>query len=221
VVVTVNTDHLVRLGRQPELKDVYERADLVLADGMPVVWAAARLGLRLPERVTGVDLMDDLCAELGAMGGSVFLLGSTAELVERAGREIVRRYPGLRLAGRRDGFFDPEDPSVAREVAGTGPDVVLVGMGSPRQERWVDRWRVMLPASALICVGGGLEVMAGVRRRAPRWMQRSGLEWLFRLVQEPGRLWHRYLVEDATFAAMVLREWRAQRRPVGVRGLGP
>ena len=221
LVITVNIDHLVRLAREPALRELYERADLVLADGMPVVWAAALLGHPLPCRVAGVDLMDELSRGLAAFGGSVFLLGSTPERVEQAGRAIAERYPGLRLAGRHHGYVDLEDPSVPSQVAGSGADLVLVGMGSPRQERWADRWRSSFPASSVLCVGGSLEVLAGVRRRAPRWMQRSGLEWLFRLAQEPRRLWHRYLVEDVAFASVVLREWRSQRERTGVRGWRP
>jgi exopolysaccharide biosynthesis WecB/TagA/CpsF family protein len=213
LVITANTDHLVRLRRHPELIDTYEDADLVLADGMPVVWGSRLVGAPLPERVTGVDLMHALCGELAPGSGGIYLLGSTDDVLAGAAAHVGERYPSVRLAGTHHGFFEDDDePEIVEEINRSRAEVLFVGMGSPRQERWACAHLPSLEPRLIVCVGGSLEVLAGVRSRAPRWMQRSGLEWSYRLVQEPGRLWKRYLVEDAAFVPIVAREWRVQRR---------
>ena len=209
--MTPNTDHVVRADRDGELGALYGRATVLVADGMPVVWASRLLGSALPERVAGVDLMHAVAAGLARRGGSAFLLGGTEACVAAAARGLEALHPGLRIAGTHQGFFRPDDPAVLRAVNDTEPDALLVGMGSPRQERWVVRHADGLVPRIVLCIGGGLEVVAGERRRAPRWMQRTGLEWGFRLAQEPGRLWRRYLVEDAAFVPVVYREWRSRR----------
>jgi N-acetylglucosaminyldiphosphoundecaprenol N-acetyl-beta-D-mannosaminyltransferase len=212
LVITANTDHLVRLRRYPELAAAYLAADLVLPDGMPVVWGSRLVGAALPERVTGVDLMDALCEGLTRDARSIFLLGSTDEILSRAVRALTERFPGIRLAGTHHGFFAPDDdPDVVGAINASGADALLIGMGSPRQERWAATHAGMLAARLLVCVGGSLEVLAGVRSRAPRWVQRVGLEWSYRLLQEPGRLWKRYLIQDAAFVPILAREWRSRR----------
>jgi N-acetylglucosaminyldiphosphoundecaprenol N-acetyl-beta-D-mannosaminyltransferase len=213
LVITANTDHLVRLRRHPDLLKAYLAADLVLADGMPVVWGARVVGAPLPERVTGVDLMNELFRSFSSLGRSVYLLGSTDEVLAAGSEALADRYPGIRLAGTHHGFFSPdEDDDVVAGVNASGADALFVGMGSPRQERWAAAHARSLEPRLVVCVGGSLEVLAGVRSRAPRWMQRSGLEWSYRLFQEPGRLWKRYLVDDAAFLPILAREWRRRAR---------
>jgi N-acetylglucosaminyldiphosphoundecaprenol N-acetyl-beta-D-mannosaminyltransferase len=213
LVVTANTDHVVRLRRHPELLGPYLDADLVLADGMPIVWGSRLVRAALPERVTGVDLMNAVCEALGREGRGVFLLGSTDEVLSRAGSAIIERFPGIGLAGTHHGFFGlDDDADVVAAVNGSRADVLFVGMGSPRQERWAATHLPELAPRLVLCVGGSLEVLAGIRSRAPGWMQRAGLEWSYRLLQEPGRLWKRYLVEDAAFLAILFGEWRHRRR---------
>jgi N-acetylglucosaminyldiphosphoundecaprenol N-acetyl-beta-D-mannosaminyltransferase len=214
VVVTPNTDHVVRAHRNPELRALYGRADMLVADGMPVVWASSLLGAPLPERVAGVDLMDRIATGLSARDASMFLLGSTEGGVERAAAALAARHPTLRVAGSHHGYFDPEDGGVVRRVNDSGADALFVGMGSPKQERWATENAGELRPRIVLCVGGALEVLSGARRRAPAWMQRSGLEWSYRLLQEPTRLWRRYLVEDVAFVRVVFDEWRSAGRAV-------
>jgi exopolysaccharide biosynthesis WecB/TagA/CpsF family protein len=212
IVITANTDHVVRLRRHPELLPMYLAADLVLPDGMPVVWGSRLVGGALAERVTGVDLMDALCEGLTRDARTVFLLGSTDEILSGAARALTERFPGIGLAGTHHGFFAPDDDlDVVDVINASGADAVFIGMGSPRQERWVAAHAEALAARLLVCVGGSLEVLAGVRSRAPRWVQWAGMEWSYRLVQEPGRLWKRYLIEDAAFLPILAREWRSRR----------
>jgi N-acetylglucosaminyldiphosphoundecaprenol N-acetyl-beta-D-mannosaminyltransferase len=212
LVFTANTDHVVRVERHPELVETYLVADLLLADGMPVVWGSRIVGAPLPERVTGVDLMDELCRALGSGRRGIYLLGSTEPIASAAGRTATARYPGLRVVGTHHGFFGPEqDGDVVAAVNGSGTDALFVGMGSPRQERWVAMHADRLAPRLVVCVGGTLEVLAGVRGRAPRWMRPAGLEWTYRLFQEPARLWKRYLVDDAAFLTILRQEWRSRR----------
>jgi N-acetylglucosaminyldiphosphoundecaprenol N-acetyl-beta-D-mannosaminyltransferase len=222
LVITANTDHLVRLHRHPELLAAYLAADVVLADGMPVVWGARVVGAPLPERVTGIDLMNELFRSFSATRRKVYLLGGTDGVLSGGSAVLAARYPGIRLAGTHHGFFGlDEDDDVVAGINDSGADALFVGMGSPRQERWAAAHARALEPRLVVCVGGSLEVLAGLRSRAPRWMQRSGLEWSYRLLQEPGRMWKRYLVDDAAFLPIVAREWRRARRerrtPNGMR----
>ncbi len=217
-MVTPNTDHVVRIRRDASMRAIYERADIVVADGMPVVWASTLLGDPLPERVAGIDLMHAVAASLAARGGSVFLLGGDADVGPAAAQALAAANPGLRVAGTADGYFDADaDEAVVAAVNDSGTDALFVGMGSPRQEAWALRCGPDLRPRIVLCIGGALEVAAGRKRRAPRWMQTSGLEWSYRLMQEPGRLWKRYLVEDAAFVGVVYDEWLRRRRSRAVR----
>jgi N-acetylglucosaminyldiphosphoundecaprenol N-acetyl-beta-D-mannosaminyltransferase len=218
VVVTPNTDHVVRIRRDASMRAIYERADIVVADGMPVVWASSLLGAPLPERVAGIDLMNAVVASLAARGASVFLLGGDSDVAPAAAQALAASNPGLRVSGTGNGYFDAaSDDAVVAAVNESGADALFVGMGSPRQEEWALRRGPDLRPRIVLCIGGALEVVAGHRRRAPRWMQTAGLEWSYRLMQEPGRLWKRYLVEDAAFVGVVYDEWLQQRRSRAVR----
>jgi N-acetylglucosaminyldiphosphoundecaprenol N-acetyl-beta-D-mannosaminyltransferase len=211
LVITANTDHLVRLHRHPELLEVYLAADVVLPDGMPVVWGSRLVGGTLAERITGVDLMDALLEGLAGDGRSVFLLGSTEQTLSDAAIAVTERFPGIGLAGTHHGFFAPdEDRGVIDAINASGADALFVGMGSPRQERWAAARARTLAAPLVVCVGGSLEVLAGVRSRAPRWVRWAGMEWSYRLMQEPGRLWKRYLIDDAAFVPILAHEWSSR-----------
>jgi N-acetylglucosaminyldiphosphoundecaprenol N-acetyl-beta-D-mannosaminyltransferase len=212
LVITANTDHVVRLGQRPELIDAYLAADVVLPDGMPLIWGSRLVGGALAERVTGVDLMDALCGGLTREARSVFLLGGTDDVLSDAAKALQERFPGIRVAGTHHGFFDPgDDLDVVRAINASRAEALFVGMGSPKQERWAAAHARSLAARLIVCVGGTLDVLAGARSRAPGWMQRNGLEWSYRLIQEPSRLWRRYLIEDAAFVRILAREWRHRR----------
>jgi N-acetylglucosaminyldiphosphoundecaprenol N-acetyl-beta-D-mannosaminyltransferase len=205
----VNVDKVVKASRDPELRAAINSADLVTADGQPIVWASRLLGRPLPERVTGIDLMMALLQLADRRGLSVFLLGAKPEVVGRVATRLTGEHPGIRIAGIQHGYFSPtEEPSVVSRIAKAAPDLLFVAMSSPAKEHFLARWRNRLNARFVMGVGGAFDVYAGVTKRAPGWMQRAGLEWLFRLLQEPRRMWRRYLVDDAQFIRLLVQELR-------------
>lgn len=211
-VVTANVDHVVRVRRRPELMPLYSGADLVVADGMPLIWASKLLGKPLPERVAGSDLFPALCGRAADCGLSVFLFGGAPGTADRAAEVMQGRYPQLRLAGTYCpdyGFEHDADKSqeAVDAVRASQPDLLFVGLGSPKQEQWILQHKDVCGARCSIGVGISFSFACGEVHRAPRWMQRIGLEWFHRLCQEPGRLWKRYLVDDSYFATLVLREF--------------
>ncbi len=215
VVVTPNVDHLVRLDRQPDFQRRYAGADFIFADGMPVVWASRLLGRPLPERVTGSDLFVELCREAVQRSWRVTVLGgmpgSEAMLHER----FQQAYPGIDVDLICPSMrFDPHGPEALDAVAriqARAPQVVFVCLGMPKQELWALQHASALPGGIILCVGAAMEFGLGLQRRAPRWVQRAGLEWLSRLLSDPRRFWRRYLVDDPHFLRLCWREWRRMR----------
>lgn len=204
---SLNAAKLVRIQTDGALREALERCDLVTADGVPVVWAARALGKAVPGRVNGTDLMELLFARAAERGYSVYLLGSEPGVLSRARAEIERRHPALRIAGTQHGFFAPgEEAAVVERIAAARPDMLFVAFGTPQKELFQARHRDALGVPFTMGVGGSFEVLAGARRRAPRWAQRSGLEWAFRLAQEPRRLAGRYVVGNTRFVYLVGRE---------------
>ncbi len=196
----VNAAKLVNMRRDALLRDSVVTSDIVLADGMAVVWASRLLGLRLPERVAGIDLMVRLLERGSAEGYRVFCLGATEEVVSATAELIGERYPGVILAGRRNGYFSESDEAeVAAEIRAARPDILFVAMSSPKKERFLARWGDDLEVSVCHGVGGAFDVLSGKVRRAPRLWQRLGMEWLYRVIQEPRRMWKRYLVTNSVF----------------------
>lgn len=209
--VTANVDHVVRLCRNPKLRPLYADADLSVADGMPLIWASRLLGAPLPERVAGSDLFPALCAKAAEHGLSVFFLGGAPSTAQRAAEVLQALHPQLWVAGTycpEYGFErDPAASERALEAVGAAaPDILFVGLGSPKQENWIAANRAACRAKLSIGVGISFSFISGHVSRAPRWMQRIGLEWWHRLMQEPGRLWKRYLIDDSVFFVRVLRE---------------
>lgn len=187
-VVTLNGALLVQAARQPDLRDLVNGAGLVTADGVGVLLTARILGVDLRGRVAGIDLTLALLELAAAAGYRVFLLGGAPGVAEAAAAEMRRRHPALRVVGTRHGYFAPDDePRLVDEIRAAAPDVLLVALGAPRQERWMQRWCAELGVPVSIGVGGSLDVIAGRLPRAPMWMQRAGLEWLHRALREPRR----------------------------------
>jgi N-acetylglucosaminyldiphosphoundecaprenol N-acetyl-beta-D-mannosaminyltransferase len=215
VAVTPNVDHLVRLDAQPELQRLYRNADYLFADGMPVVWASRLFGVPLPGRVTGADLLPALCERARAGGWKVVVVGG------QPGHEAVLldgfavRFPGLDLEVITPSMaFDPLGPeghAVAERVRAVAPHITFVCVGMPKQERWALHHADKLPGGVMLCAGAAMEFAAGLRRRAPAWMQHAGLEWCWRVMQEPARLWRRYLIDDRRFIGICWRHWRVTR----------
>lgn len=203
----VNAAKLVNMTRQPALRQAVLSCDVIFADGTAVVWASRILGRALPERVAGIDLMDALLAEGSQRGWRVYLLGATQMVLDGALASFAQRYPGVQFVGSHHGYFTPRDePEIVAAIAAARPDVLLVGMTSPFKEEFIARWNQSLSVRVCHGVGGSFDIAAGKVQRAPASWQRAGLEWLYRVLQEPRRLWRRYLVTNTLFAKMVVLE---------------
>ena len=217
VIVTMNVDHAVQLQRDVRLQEAYRTAAYRYADGMPLVWLSRLVRRPLPERVAGADLVPAVLARAEALELSVHLVGGTPQAALAARAAVLARHPRLRWTGHvsPDRGFEQDpvaDAAVVAAVSAAAPDLVLVCLGAPKQEEWAMRHRATLPGSVLLCVGAAVDFLGGTVRRAPKWVQGAGLEWLFRLLHEPTRLWRRYLVQDVAFLGLVLRELRTTRR---------
>lgn len=205
-IVTVNVAILMMMRKDPQLACAVRAADMVVADGVPLIWVSRWLRSPLPHRVTGVDLMLELLRVGSERGLSVFLLGTTQERLDALACVIGERYPGVRIAGRRNGYFGPDQHGeVAAQIREARADVLLMGMPAPMKEVWSERLRDELHTPAILGVGGAFDVLAGYVRRAPVPVQNVGLEWAWRLMLEPRKLWKRYLVTNATFTGLVAR----------------
>ncbi|WP_454807695.1 WecB/TagA/CpsF family glycosyltransferase [Paraburkholderia fungorum] len=201
--VAVNVAKLVHMQSDKELAQSVHSCDLISVDGMGVVWAARMLGHAVPERVTGVDLFERLLAEAARLGLPVYLLGATEEVVARVAAICERRYSGLQIAGYHHGYFGEDQQPVVDRIRESGARMLFVAITSPAKENFINRWKGTLGVDFVMGVGGTFDVVAGKVSRAPRWMQRVGLEWLFRVLQEPRRMWRRYLVTNSRFALML------------------
>lgn len=207
--LNVNAAKIVQIDRNPWMRSVVDRASLVVADGMAVVWAARLLGRPLPARVAGIDMMDRLLATAVDEGWRVYLLGARPDVVAEAARVESIRHPGLVVAGARDGYWtSDEEAGVVAEIRSARPHLLFVALPSPMKERFVEEHLAELGVPVVMGVGGSFDVVAGLTRRAPRWMQQAGLEWLFRLAQEPRRMFKRYLYGNAAFVRLTVRELR-------------
>ena len=186
IVATPDTTAVMRAGREPKLKEAYQRSDLVTADGIGLVWASRFLGAPLPERVTGIDMIEELCRRAARRGYRVFLLGARPGVAEEAKMRLEERFPGIRIVGTHHGYFK-DDGKIIELINTSEPDILLVGLGVPRQELWMLENRDRLKAILLIGVGGALDVWSGRLPRAPLRLQRLGLEWFYRLLRQPWR----------------------------------
>jgi N-acetylglucosaminyldiphosphoundecaprenol N-acetyl-beta-D-mannosaminyltransferase len=215
LVVTPNVDHLVKLRQDPEFRRVYEAADLVLADGQPLIWAARLLGTPLKEKVSGSDLFVRFAPVAAAGNYRLFLMGGQPGAAEGAAEVLGTKHPGLTVCGTACppyGFeTDPEqNAALVETIRAADPDVLFVGLGAPKQEKWLYAHREALQVPVSIGVGASFDFVAGMVQRAPRPLPQLGLEWSWRLLMEPRRLWRRYLVEDSRFLLDVTRQLRGR-----------
>ena len=224
--VAINAAKLVAMQRDPELRRIVEACELVSADGQAVVWASRLLGDPLPERVAGIDLMQELFALAERRGFRVFILGAKAEVLEQARAKIMARHPRLQLVGTRDGYFSEEEgAAVAEEVRDARPDILFVAISSPRKEYWLGRYGRTIDVPFVMGVGGAIDVVAGITQRAPGPLQRLGLEWAYRLAQEPRRLVASLRVHQHPIRASAGRRDGASAKktspPLGTLGTAP
>lgn len=203
----VNAAKLVNMRRDQRLADAVAGCDLVLADGQAVVWAGRVLRAPLPERVAGIDLFLRLLAEAESAGMSVYFLGAKEEVLEQMLLRVADRFPGLKVAGSRNGYFDDSlQESIADDIARSGAQMLFLGMTSPKKEIFTAAHGARTGARVVHGVGGSFDILAGVTKRAPESWQRWGVEWLYRALQEPRRLGRRYLTTNAAFLLMTARE---------------
>lgn len=224
--VAINVAKFVKLHRDPELRRDVAESHIVSIDGMGIVWGARALGVAVPERVAGIDLMERLLHVCATCGLRPYFLGARQNVLERAIVEIQRRWQGIEIAGWHDGYFGSDDePEIVATIRASAADCLFIGMPTPRKERFLHAYRGALGVPFLMGVGGGFDVLAGHVSRAPRPIQRAGLEWLYRIYQEPGRMWWRYLSTNTAFAALMCKAVAAralhlQRRSHAAEG-GP
>lgn len=207
--VVVNVDKLVKAQKDPELRQIINDCALINADGMPVVWASRLLGKPLKERVAGVDLFDALMKRSADKGWRVYLLGAKEEIVSKVRDIYAQRYPRLVFAGYRNGYWKPEqEQSVVDEITAARADLLFVAISSPKKEQFLGAYQAQMKIPFAMGVGGTFDVFAGKVKRAPVWMQKTGLEWFYRFLQEPRRMFRRYFIEDMAFFGLLIEEWR-------------
>jgi N-acetylglucosaminyldiphosphoundecaprenol N-acetyl-beta-D-mannosaminyltransferase len=211
--VVVNVDKIVKAQKDEALRMIINDCALINVDGMPVVWASRLLGTPLKERVAGVDLFESLMARAANNSWRVYLLGARREVVEGVRRIYEQRYPALLVVGARDGYWKAEDEAAVADAIGEArPDLLFVAISSPKKEQFLSRYQEAMKVPFAMGVGGTFDVAVGKVSRAPVWMQRSGLEWFYRFLQEPRRMFKRYFIDDMAFFGLVWREWRARRK---------
>jgi N-acetylglucosaminyldiphosphoundecaprenol N-acetyl-beta-D-mannosaminyltransferase len=207
-VAMINVAKLIKMRSDKELEQSVLRADIIGADGVPLVWLSRLFGTPLPGRVNGTDLMYKLLERANVKGYSIFFLGAKQEVLQKVVEIVRTQYPSVRIAGFHHGYFsDAEETAIVHKIHVAQPDILFIAFGTPKKELWVKRYLQNMGVPVVHGVGGSFDVFAGLVPRAPLWMQWGGLEWLFRLAQEPRRMWRRYLVTNTLFIMLVLREW--------------
>lgn len=211
-VGVVNAAKVVAMHKSERLRQAVRSCGMVLADGQSVVWASRMLGAPLPERVAGIDLFLQLLDQASVHGYRVYFLGARPDVLTQMQAEASRRYPGLVIAGSRNGYFRTGDePDIAAAIRRSRADLLFIGMSSPMKEMFVSRWGTSTGAGVVHGVGGSFDILAGRTRRAPAWCQDRGLEWLYRAWQEPVRLGRRYLTTNSSFMVLVALEMIRRR----------
>ena len=204
--VVVNVAKVVNMRDDPELRASVRNCDIINIDGMGVVWGARAMGHSVQERVAGVDLFHRLVAMSAQRGYSIYLLGATEEVVALTAANLRAAHPRLNIAGFHHGYFWDDEESVVDAIQASGARLLFVAITSPKKENFINRWRDRLGVDFVMGVGGTFDIVAGKTLRAPLWMQNTGLEWFYRVLQEPGRMWKRYLYTNSRYAWLLVRE---------------
>lgn len=205
--VVINASKINLMAQDKHLAAIINQCPLINADGQSIVWAGRFLGHAIPERVTGIDLFTRLVAEAAKKKYRIFYFGATEEVLEKVIRLHQQQYPELQIAGYRNGYFsESEENDIAEEIRASQADILFVGFSSPKKEQWIHRHNPLMRVPFVMGVGGSFDILAGKTKRAPHWMQEMGLEWFFRLIQEPKRMYRRYLKGNLIFLHRVLKE---------------
>ena len=211
--VVVNVAKLIMMQRDKNLKEVVNSCDVINADGKGIVWGARLLGLNIPERVAGIDLMLNVIKLADKKKYKVYFLGAKYFIINKAIEQIKSQYPNLQIVGYRDGYFsESEEEKVTKGIKDSEADILFVGMSSPRKELFLKKYINYMQIPFVMGVGGSFDVIAGYIKRAPIWMQKIGSEWLYRLVSEPKRMWKRYLITNTLFLWMILKALLLKRK---------
>ncbi len=204
--VVVNVAKIINMQKDPTLAESVKACDVINIDGMGVVFGARFLGYNIPERVAGVDLFHELLQMSARRNFPVFLLGATEEVVSKTNETVQTLYPDLHVAGINDGYFWDDEEAVVDKIRNSGAKLLFVAITSPKKENFINKWQDKLGVDFVMGVGGTFDVVAGKVNRAPKWMQNAGLEWFYRILQEPRRMWKRYLVTNSKFMWLLLKE---------------
>lgn len=209
--VVVNVAKIVNMQKDPVLAQSVKACEVINIDGMGVVFGARFLGHDVPERVAGVDLFHELLAMSARRDFPVFLLGATEEVVSKTVEVVKAQNPNLNIAGYHDGYFfgnkeGDDEEAVVTKIRESGAKLLFVAITSPKKENFINKWQDKLGVDFVMGVGGTFDVVAGKVKRAPQWMQKAGLEWLYRVLQEPRRMWKRYLVTNSKFAYLLIKD---------------
>ncbi len=203
-VITLNAEIVYQAQRNPQLSEIINRASLVTPDGIGIVWGGRQLGYPIEERVSGIDLLLSICQTAPTRGWKIYLLGSAPGVADEAARQLCQHYPGLWVCGTHHGYFQDDDlPALIEDINQSQADILVVSLGAPKQELWISQHRDKISVPVCIGAGGSLDVIAGHKKRAPGWIIKLNLEWLYRLLSEPTR-WRRQLALPK-FVALIIK----------------
>ncbi len=212
--IVVNAAKIVNAQKDEELRTAINNSNIVNIDGQPVVWALRFLGHQVPERVAGCDLFQELVAVCAQKGYKPYFFGAKEEVLQKMMQIFKQRHPGLQIAGYRNGYYSAdEEPQIADAIKESKADMLFLGITSPKKELFIDKYSKKMKIPFIMGVGGSFDIVAGKTKRAPLWMQSSGLEWLYRVYQEPGRMWKRYLTTNTEFILLVVKNKFKKNKP--------
>lgn len=204
--VVINALKINLMEADPKLAEIVNACPLINADGASVVWAAKRLGIPLKERVTGCDMFQNLVRVAAEKGYKIFLFGAKEEVVTKVKSIYEKQYPGIQIVGYRNGYFTEKDePEIVKQMHDSGADMMFVAFSSPKKEYWVNKYLNEIGIPFVMGVGGSFDIVAGVTERAPKWFQEHDLEWFYRFIQEPKRMWKRYIIGNTKFVALTYK----------------
>ena len=211
--VVINALKINLMNDDPKLREIVNACPLINADGVSILWAAKKLGIPLKERVAGIDLFEKLVKLSAEKGYKIYLFGAKEEVVNKVKSIFEKQYPNLKIVGYRSGYFtEADEPEIVKNMAESGADMMFVAFSSPKKEYWVNKYLNQLNIPFVMGVGGSFDVIAGVTSRAPKWLQDHGMEWFYRFIQEPGRLWNRYMVGNRKFIQYTYKCKRAMKK---------